>query len=176
MLAGGAAVEQRLLSSGVALAEAAGERRLAGTALAAEARLGSSLVWRAGSTLAAGAVVVGVTDLGKAFSEGTEHGVGATGRILMASLGYELGFGIAADVVKRTGTKWLPAKVVVPVTFGLACATAYDTALGENFEKLFRTAYRRSREYFRPVDTLRPVTDSTQRGGYAYLSNDGWSR
>lgn len=128
-------------------------RTLMASAGAGETRAASSLGWRLGSSLAAAALIVGVSDLRKAFSEGTEYGIGATGRVVMTSLGYEVGFALSAEVLERVGTKWLPAKVAIPVTVGLACATAYDTALGENFEKLIRSGYRQAREHFRSEPT-----------------------
>lgn len=109
----------------------------------------SKMAWRGGSALAAAAIVIGTNDLHRALSEGPEHAVGLTGRVIMTSLGYEIGFGLTTDIMTKLGTKNMPAKVAIPVMAGIACATTYDVALGENFENIFRGGYRQAAAYIR---------------------------
>lgn len=137
-----------------------------GAVIAVERGPLARMAWRGGSTLAAAALVVGVNDLDKAFRDGPEHGFGVTGRLAMTALGYELGFGIATDLLAKTGTKWMPAKVAVPVMAGIACATTYDVAVGECFENIFRTGYRRV------ASSIRGSEDSSTLGTVKHLGAD----
>lgn len=120
----------------------------AGTVSLVERGAFSRMAWRGGSALAAAAIVIGINDLHRALREGPEHAVGLAGRVAMTSLGYELGFGLATDVLTKIGTKNMPARIAIPVVTGIACATTYDVAVGESFENIFRGGYRRAAAYF----------------------------